>query len=604
MLQQVFQQAGDKVFLQVNDKLYTYEWLQQRIKKVSGFFESINIKQGEKLFLAVSDDIEMSVIFLSALVNGIPVVIGDPDMKAPRAKAIIQRSHPSCIIADKECLESWKLPVIENCQIIRFIKESGSKPSLLSKFLQKSKTENQLNDLKALLERSVALEQLPPSPSADELAYIIFTSGTTADSKGVAITHGNLAAHLATLQKVYGLDEGSTIFNQLLLAHADGCIQGPLLAAFAGCTWHRPFRFSIEKITALLDYCYANNISHLFVVPAMLNMLVQFSKDYEDSFDYPVFKALISVSAHLEAPLWDKFEEIFKVRINNVYGLTETVAGSLFCGPLKETYRKYTVGKPVDCEIRIVNDRGEDVMKGEVGELCLKGPHIMKGYLDDVALTNEAIKDGWFYTGDLANEDEDGFITIKGRKKNLIISGGYNIQPEEVTECLLNNPGITEAAALGLPDEVFGEKLVAAVVIKPGAKINAFDIVEYCRQFLDDKKVPHKVYILPELPKGLSGKIQVNLLKEQLMQTNRPKQETAGEYIEAVINIAVEAFQVPASRLGINDTSDTVAGWDSLAHLLFITALEEKFNIRFNTAEVITMNSIQKAVNLVKEKNG
>jgi len=604
MLQQVFQQTGNKIFLQTDDKSYNYQWLQLNIKKTRGLFNSINLNKGERLLLAVSDDVEMSVIFLSALASGIPVIITDPDTKAPRANAIIQRSAPACIIADKESLDNWKLPEIENCKIIPFEKVNASKPGLLSKFLQKSKTETSSNDYKSLFEKATAAEDQPSSPDPDGVAYTIFTSGTTADSKGVAITHGNLSAHLATLKKVYGLDSASTILNQLLLAHADGCIQGPVLTAFAGCTWHRPFRFSIEKIPALMDYCYANNISHLIMVPAMLNMLVQFSNDYEDTFNYPKFKALISVSAHLEAPLWDRFESIFKIRISNVYGLTETVAGSLFCGPLNETYKKYTVGKPVDCAIRIVNDLGEDVKEEETGELLLKGPHIVKGYWNDPQLTKEAVKDGWFYTGDLASQDKEGFVTIKGRKKNLIISGGYNIQPEEVTECLLNNAEIIEAAALGLPDQVFGEKLVAAVVLKPGSTINTFDIAEYCRRFLDDKKVPHKVYILASLPKGLSGKVQGNLLKDQLLQLHQPKQEAAGQYTDAVISIAAEAFQVPVARLSIRDTSHSIAGWDSLAHLSFITALEEKFNIRFNTAEVITMNSIQKAVTLLNEKNG
>ncbi|HEV8083609.1 MAG TPA: AMP-binding protein [Chitinophagaceae bacterium] len=604
MLQEVFQQPGKKTFLQTHDKSYNYEWLQQNIKKTWSLFKSINLHKGEMLLLAVSGDVDMSVIFLSALSFGIPVVITDPETKAPRANAIIQRSAPSCIIADKESLENWKLPGMENCVVIPFIKENVSKPGLLSKFLQKSKTEIQSNDYKSILEKASPLEEKPAMPDTNDIAYIIFTSGTTAASKGVAITHGNLSAHLATLKKVYSLDDTSTILNQLLLAHADGCIQGPVLAAYAGCTWHRPFRFSIEKIPALLDYCYANNISHLIMVPAMLNMLIQFSNDYEDTFRYSKFKALISVSAHLEAPLWDKFESIFKIPINNIYGLTETVAGSLFCGPLNETYRKYTVGKPVDCDIRIVNDLGEDVKEEETGELLLKGPHIIKDYWNDPALTKEAIKEGWFYTGDFASRDAGGFITIKGRKKNLIISGGYNIQPEEVTECLLNNAEISEAAALGLPDEVFGEKLVAAVVLKPSSDLNTFDIVEHCRKFLDDKKVPHKVYILPGLPKGMSDKVQMNLLKEQLLHSHQPKQENTGQYADAVINIAAEAFQVPASRINIRDTSDTIAGWDSLAHLSFITALEEKFNVRFNTAEVITLNSIQKAVNLLNEKNG
>ncbi|MEP7251911.1 MAG: AMP-binding protein [Ginsengibacter sp.] len=604
MLQEIFQQPGKKTFLQTNDKSYNYEWLQQNIKKTWSLFKSINLRKGEMLLLAVSGDVDMSVIFLSALSFGIPVVITDPETKAPRANAIIQRSAPSCIIADKESLENWKLPGMENCVLIPFIKENASKPGLLSKFLQKSKIENPSNDYKSLLEKASPLKEKPAMPDTNDIAYIIFTSGTTAASKGVAITHGNLSAHLATLKKVYSLNYTSTILNQLLLAHSDGCIQGPVLAAYAGCTWHRPFRFSIEKIPALLDYCYANNISHIIMVPAMLNMLVQFSNEYEDTFRYSKFKALISVSAYLEAPLWDKFESIFKIPVNNMYGLTETVAGSLFCGPLNETYRKYTVGKPVDCDIRIVNDLSEDVKEEETGELLLKGPHIIKAYWNDPALTREAIKEGWFYSGDFASRDAEGFVTIKGRKKNLIISGGYNIQPEEVTECLLNNDEISEAAALGLPDEVFGEKLVAAVVLKPSSDLNTFDIVEHCRKFLDDKKVPHKIYILPALPKGISGKVQVDLLKEQLLQSHQPKEKNTRQYADAVVNIAAEAFQVPPSRISIRDTSDTIAGWDSLAHLSFITALEEKFNVRFNTAEVITLNSIQKAVNLLNEKNG
>src|SRR6476661_2377159 len=533
MLQQLFAQPGSKIFLQTSDKNYTYAWLQQKIKKTAGLFQNLNLRQGDRLLLAVSDDVEMSVLFLSALACGVVVVIADPEMKAPRATAIVTRSQPHCIIADKEALERWQLPVSANCTVVPVVKETTTKPGLLSKFLQKNKTESATNDYKALLERAIEIEVLQKPASPEALAYIIFTSGTTADSKGVAISHGNLAAHLATLQKVYGLDASSTLLNQLLLCHADGCIQGPLLAAYVGATWHRPFRFSIEKIPDLLDYCFAHNISHAFMVPAMLNMLVQFADGYEDSFSYPQFKALISVSAHLEAPLWDKFSQLFQIPISNVYGLTETVAGSLFCGPLKETYRKYTVGKPVDCEIRIVDENGNDTE--DVGELCLQGSHIMKAYWGDEQATAAAFKDGWFYTGDLASKDADGFVTIKGRKKNLIISGGINIQPEEVTECLLHHPAVSEACAIGLPDHVFGEKLIAAIVLKPGSNDSSLDLVNFCREYLEEKKVPTKIFIVPELPKGVSGKVQLNVLKEQLLQLHPKTHEINGEYLDQVL---------------------------------------------------------------------
>jgi long-chain acyl-CoA synthetase len=371
---------------------------------------------------------------------------------------------------------------------------------------------------------------------------------------------------------------------------------------YAGCTLHRPFRFSIEHIPTLLDYCFANNVSHLFMVPAMLNMMVQFSENYEDSFNYSEFKAIISVSAHLEAPLWDRFESVFKVSITNVYGLTETVAGSLFCGPSNETYRKYTIGKPADCEIRIVNEQSDDVLSGDTGELCLKGAHIMKNYWGDEGV-NEHTKDGWFYTGDLASQDDEGFVKIKGRKKNLIISGGINIQPEEITECLLKHEFISEACAIGLPDEVFGEKLAAAVVLKQGHEVSSIEIVDFCRGFLDEKKVPNKIFILPALPKGVSGKVQLNSLKQNLLQLQPDKQSKNGQYLERILDIAAEVFQVPVSRLSIADTSNTVSGWDSLAHLIFITSMEEHFNISFSTAEVITMNSIKKALELIKQKH-
>jgi long-chain acyl-CoA synthetase len=601
MFQHVFEHSSTKTFLQVGDKSYSYKWLQQRIKQISGFFKTVGLKPQDRLLLALSDDVEMSIAFLAALSNGIVVVIADPEWKAFRANAIIERSKPACIIADKETLDIWKITEPQQIKVIPFVKGGSTTKGLLSKFLQKNKPETEGNDYLSSVDRSSIMDSIQYEQSPEALAYIIFTSGTTADSKGVMITHGNLTTHLATLKRVYDLNTESKILNQLLLCHADGCIQGPVLAVYTGCTLHRPFRFSIEKIPSLLDYCFANNISHLFMVPAMLNMIVQFSENYEDSFNYSEFKAIISVSAHLEAALWDRFESVFKVAITNVYGLTETVAGSLFCGPSKETYRKYTIGKPADCEIRIINEQSEDVLVGATGELCLKGAHIMKHYWGSEE-HNEHTKEGWFYTGDLASQDDEGFVKIKGRKKNLIISGGINIQPEEITECLLKHEFISEACAIGLPDEVFGEKLAAAVVLKQGHEVSSIEIVNFCRSYLDEKKVPNKIFILPSLPKGVSGKVQLNSLKENLLQYQPDKQSKNGQYLEQILNIAAEVFQVPVSRLSIDDTSNTVSGWDSLAHLIFITTMEEHFKISFSTAEVMTMNSVKKALALIKQK--
>jgi long-chain acyl-CoA synthetase len=604
MVQNLFAQPSTRVFLQTQSKAFTYGWLQDRIKQISGLFHSLGLETGDRIILAVSDSAEFAAVFLAGLINGITLVIVDPQSKAPRVTQILERTQPKGLLADKESLDIWKIPASADRFILSYTLQQARQTGLLTKFLQKTKPEYNPHDYLTALASAVPIPSLPAAVSSELLAYIIFTSGSTTQAKGVAITQGNLSAHLVTLQNVYGLNENSALLNQLLLCHADGCIQGPILAAAVGCTWHHPFRFTMDKIHILLDYCYAHNITHFFAVPAMLNMITQFAEGYEDSFVYPEFKALLCVSAHLDASLWDRFESLFKVPLCNIYGLTETVAGSLFCGPKPDTYRKYTVGKPVDCQIRIIDELGQESTPGSTGELCLSGDHIMKSYWGETHLTQEVLRQDWFHTGDLVSMDSEGYVTIKGRKKNLVISGGINIHPEEVTECLLQFSAIAEACALGLPDEVFGEKLVAAVVLNPGYRSSAADIVAHCREWLEEPKIPTQVFIVQQLPKGVSGKVKLEELKEQLSRITSVPQPVNGHSEHAVLMLAAESFQVPVSRISIKDTSQTVPGWDSLAHLLFITSLEEHFQIKFKTSEIITLNSIQKATELVKQKHG
>ncbi len=602
MFHSLFTQPASKVFLMHQHQQYSYGWLQKRILQLTGLFNSIALKAGDRLLLAISDEVEFSAVFLAALANGIAIIPLDPDTKAPRATALVNRTRIACIIGDEQTLQSWNLADREGQRVIVKTKRESGNSGHLSRFLKKKTIALSENNYYSLLESIEPAPAFPATPASDTLAYIIFTSGTTAASKGVCITHGNLFTHLATLQKVYSLTEESSLLNQLMLWHADGCIQGPVLAAFSGCVWHHPFRFSIDKVPALLDYCFARDISHIFVVPAMLNMILQFSEEAEEIFQYPAFTALISVSAHLEKTLWERFETIFRIPVNNVYGLTETVAGSLFCGPLAGTYRQFTVGKPVDCTFRIVDDQGQELPAGGTGELLLKGDHIMKKYWDDESITISAFRDGWFLTGDLASMDADGFVTILGRKKNLIISGGFNIQPEEVTESVLTHPAVSEACALGLHDPVFGEKLVAAVVLRPGHTATSPEIADHCRLQLEEKKIPQRIYILDQLPKGASGKVQLPVLIENLQKLNSDTADDVTDLYQDILTIASETFQIPVSRISLTDTSQTLSGWDSLAHLSFVTELESHFGIRFNTAEIMTLNSIKRATFLIKEK--
>ena len=176
-------------------------------------------------------------------------------------------------------------------------------------------------------------------------------------------------------------------------------------------------------------------------MPTLLSFFEKYHEGFEDSFQTPDFKFAISVAALLEERLWHSVSSIFKIQIVNIYGLTETVTGSVYCGPSADTFKIGTVGKPTDCSIKIIDEEGQEVTKGEKGELLLKGDHIMVGYFNNPEATSKVLIDGWLYSGDIAREDEDGFVKIVGRKKSMINSGGFRVQPEEIEETSSQSEG-------------------------------------------------------------------------------------------------------------------------------------------------------------------
>ncbi len=187
---------------------------------------------------------------------------------------------------------------------------------------------------------------------------MMYTSGSTSDPKGVVISHKNLFSHLETLKNVYGMDDDVKILNVLNLYHTDGINQGPLLALYSGGTWVSPFKLDTSRLDLIYDGIYRYKITHLFVVPTLLSFFEKYHEGFEDSFQTPDFKFAISVAALLEERLWHSVSSIFKIQIVNIYGLTETVTGSVYCGPSPDTFKIGTVGKPADCSIKVIDDEG------------------------------------------------------------------------------------------------------------------------------------------------------------------------------------------------------------------------------------------------------
>jgi long-chain acyl-CoA synthetase len=201
------------------------------------------------------------------------------------------------------------------------------------------------------------------------------------------------------------------------------------------------------------------------------------------------------------------FEETFDCKILEGYGLSETSPVASFNHPDKER-KPGSIGTPIEgVEMKLVDDDGKEVDAGEVGEIVIKGHNVMKGYWNRPDATEEAIKDGWFYTGDMGKIDEDGYYFIVDRKKELIIRGGYNVYPREVEEVLYEHPAIQEAAVIGVEDEKMGEEVGAAVVLKKGEELSEDELRDYVKKEVANYKYPRKIWFCDELPKGPTGKI-------------------------------------------------------------------------------------------------
>ena len=387
-----------------------------------------------------------------------------------------------------------------------------------------------------------------------------------------------------------------------MLYHADGCIQGPLLNFFNHSEWVRPFNFEVSRIGDLFNSIYKHRISHFITVPTVLSFMRKFSQDYTDSFQTEDFKLVVSVASKLEKSLWTEFSATFDTEVVNVYGLTETVAGSLFSCKNVDSYKIGSVGKPIDCEAKIVKDDGATANAGEAGVLWLKGDHIFDGYSNNEEATKEILVDGWLNTGDVATFDEEGMFTIIGREKLTVNAGGVNIYPEQVTEIINLNDKVLESICLGIPDDNFGEKLVAAVVLKESITQN--ELLEFMRPYLELNQLHKKVYFFNELPKGLSSKIQINGVKQLILsQEDENIQQSSGASFEDVLKEAASmAFNLDESKISMSDNSTSIDGWDSMGHLNFVTNIEEQLGIKFSTAEMMTMNSLQASKEILEKK--
>lgn len=577
-----------------------------RIRRCAGLVRDWGLRPGARVLLASREDRSTAVLFLALLRCGQTPVLLDPDTGPERARRLLEVSAPEACLVERELIAAWGLAGRERVLAL----DPEQPPSMLERLSGKRR--------QAPDGYPGCLVDLVPGPLPDRLdpaqdAYVLFTSGTTQDPKGVRISHRALASHLGTLGRVYGYRPGACVFNNLILSHVDGIVQGPVAAFAHGLTLVRPFPFQIQTVDTMLDAIYRYRVTHLVAVPTMLALLERLSGDRRDAFRTRAFRMVISCGAQLDADLWQRFETAFGVPVVNVYGLTETVTGGLFAGPDGATRRPGTVGRPVDCEARIVapgTGAASDAPcpDGVQGELQLRGPMVMAGYLHAAEATARVLDgQGWFRTGDLALREADGCYRILGRSKALIIRGGFNVHPDEVTEVLEGHPAVLEACTFGRPDPIWGEMVVSAVVAAPGSDLAEAGLLAYARGRLEGQKVPSRIVALAALPRGRSGKVVLREVRnevEALLQADASSDRTGGGdrglAAAGVLAEAARCFRLPETALDLRSSPRVCPAWDSMAHLELMAALEARFGIALAPDDILAIGNLGDAVRVVE----
>ncbi len=356
---------------------------------------------------------------------------------------------------------------------------------------------------------------------ADDLAAILYTSGTTGRSKGAMLTHGNLAANALVLDEFWGFREEretgghDVLLHALPLFHVHGLFVASHAALLAGATMLFLPKFDVRQVLERLPR------STVFMgVPTYYTRLLA-----EPRFDRHVcrnMRLFVSGSAPLLTETFNEFRKRTGHTILERYGMSETLM--LVSNPYFGTPRDRlagTVGVPLPgVDVRVVKDGNRPCAIGEVGDVQVRGPNVFKGYWRMPEKTREAITDdGWFRTGDVGvfggPGKPDHYLTLVGRSKDLIISGGYNVYPKEIESYIDEMPGVAESAVIGLPHPDFGEAVAAVIVARPGATVDAAQVIAALKDRIANYKVPKRVWIVDELPRNAMGKVQKNLLRDR-----------------------------------------------------------------------------------------
>jgi acyl-CoA synthetase (AMP-forming)/AMP-acid ligase II len=359
--------------------------------------------------------------------------------------------------------------------------------------------------------RGVGRQQVVPETDVgkDDEAIIIYTSGTTGKPKGCLLTHGNVIANARQIVEWLNFTDQDRLLTIMPLFHMNAVSVSTMSALYSGGSTVVSPKFSASRFWEIISNYQVTSFGSVATMLSIL--LTTYPNGVPEGLETGRLRFAMCGSAPVPTEVLKQFEETFNCLVIEGYGLSESTCRSTF-NPPDERRRAGSCGLPIGNEMKVVDDDDREVEEGALGEIVLRGENILKGYYKNPAATAAAFRNGWFHTGDIGYRDPDGFFYIVDRKSDMIIRGGENIYPREIDEVLYQHPAVAAAAAIGVPDPLYGEEVAAFIVLKEGTDATEEEIIGFCRGCLADYKCPKTVRFVNEIPKGPTGK----LLKREL----------------------------------------------------------------------------------------
>jgi len=487
---------------------YTGETILEDIARISGYLSEAGVTPGDRILLSYPNSYAFVVTYLAILQYGATVAPINPNMPASELRAFLGRSQPKYGFVGDNHLAILQQEDFDISLERLFLIDSG--PSVLSfKHYVYNKSEK-------LWEKGV-LGSLSPSsaikhdePSEEALAILLYTSGTTGNPKAVGLQHRHLLATINNIIRSHQLNDSDVVYCFLPLFHINAQVVAFLSTCLSGGRIVIAPKFSASRFWETIE---EQKITWVSAVPTIISILLK--TDRSESTPKHL-RFIRSASAQLPKLIAQRFEQNFGIPIIESYGMTEA-ASQICINPLPPRKRLLgSVGLPIGINLRIVNDQDQLLPPNEVGEITIQGDNVIAAYVQ--ADHQNDFKDGWFYTGDLGYQNEEGYVFIVGRKKEMINRGGQKISPYEVEDAIRELSEVEQVAVIGLSDSLYGETVCAYVVTKEKDVDDQSlldKILIHCRRVLSAYKCPSHVHIVEEIPVGATGKIQRHLLKQQ-----------------------------------------------------------------------------------------